>query len=397
MAGGRNRLTATAVEKRKAKGRMFDGAGLILRITASGSKSWIFRYTPKGGRVTEMGLGGYPQVSLAAARDSAEECRTLVAAGKNPKAERDRESGKTFGEAADSFYEAMQARWTNDKSRYQWRRTLKETCSSIRSKPVADLGTDDVLSILQPIWQKTPETASRVRGRIESVLDFSKSKHWRTGENPARWRGHLENILPKRDKAKTVVHRPAMPYSEVPSFIAKLRERPAVAAYALELLILTATRTNETLGAKWDEFDLEKALWVIPAVRMKLRKDHVVPLSDRALEILAELHESRYSEYVFPGQKHNRPFSNMALLMLLRRMDRNTVTVHGFRSSFRDWAGDTTSFPREIAEAALAHAVGGVEGAYRRGTALEKRRQLMHAWADFCSGAAGGKVVQLHG
>ncbi|MEM6461658.1 MAG: integrase arm-type DNA-binding domain-containing protein [Pseudomonadota bacterium] len=398
MARGQNRLTATAVEKRKTKGRMIDGAGLILRITESGARSWIFRYTyPKGGKVREMGLGGYPAVSLANAREIASGFRTLVANGVDPKAERDKGSGKTFGQAADSFYGSMQARWASAKSRHQWKRTLMETCAPIRGKPVADIDTEDVLSILQPLWQSTPESASRVRGRIENVLDFAKAKHWRSNENPARWRGHLENILPKRDKSKTVVHHPAMSYADIPAFVADLQSRFAIAARALEFLILTATRTNEALGAKWDEIDFDKALWTIPADRMKLRKDHVVPLAPRALEILQELHEVRYSDFCFPGQKHNRPYSNMVLAMLLRRMNVTDATPHGFRSSFRDWAGDTTIFPREVAEAALAHSVGGVEGAYRRGTALEKRRQLMNAWADFCSGAASGKVVQFHG
>lgn len=397
MSRGRNRLTAMAIKKRKMKGRMIDGAGLILNVTASGSKSWVFRYTPKGGKVREMGLGGYPAVSLEKARIKADEFRAMVADGKDPKNERDKETGKTFGEAADSFYDAMQARWSNPKSRHQWRKTLGETCKPIRNKPVADIGTEDVLSILQPIWMKTPETASRVRGRIESVLDYAKAKNWRAGENPARWRGHLENTLPRRDKAKSVVHHAAMPYVEIPAFMAGLQVRPALAARALEFLILTATRTSETLGAQWDEVDFNNALWTIPAERMKLRREHVVPLSPRAIEILQPLYETRYTDFVFPGQKHSKPFSNMVLAMLLRRMNVPKATPHGFRSSFRDWAGDETSFPREIAEAALAHAVGGVEAAYRRGSALEKRRQLMNAWADYCQGAVSHNVVSIHG
>ncbi len=397
MASGRNRLTATAVEKRKKAGRLFDGAGLILNIKPSGAKSWLFRYTYPPGKIREMGLGPYPAVTLAKARERADECRSMVADGLDPKAERAKESGKTFGEAADGFVEAMKSRWTNAKSLHQWKRTFTATCAPIRNMPAAEIGTDDVLSILQPIWLKTPETASRVRGRIESVLDYAKAKNWRTGENPARWRGHLENILPKRDKAKTVVHHAAMPYADVPSLISDLQTRPAIAARALEFLILTATRTNETLGAQWQEIDFDRALWTIPAARMKQRKPHEVPLSARALEIVRQLNEVRYTDFVFPGQKHNRPCSNMVFAMLLRRMKVTNATPHGFRSSFRDWAGDRTSFTREVAEAALAHTVGGVEAAYRRGTALEKRRQLMDAWANFCHGQGKAKVVKLHG
>jgi integrase len=378
---------------------MNDGGGLLLNIAPGGSKSWVFRYTyPKGGKVREIGVGGYPGLKLAQARQVAEQYRQLVSEGKDPKAERDREAGRTFGEAADEYFNAMKDRWTNAKSRYQWRRSLEETCKPIRDTQVANIGTEDVLSVLQAVWVKTPETGSRMRGRIESVLDYAKTKGWCTGENPARWRGHLENILPKRDKKRTVVHLPSMPYADVSRFMADLRERPAIAARALEFLILTATRTSEVLGARWTEIDFKKAVWTIPAERMKLRRLHEVPLSPRAIEILMDLKVLHCSEYCFPGQKAGRPLSNMVLQMLLRRMKVQGVTPHGFRSSFRDWCGDETSFPREIAEAALAHQVGSdVERAYRRGTALEKRRQLLDAWARYCAGDDSAKVVALHG
>jgi integrase len=404
MAKGRNRLTARAIDTRKQPGRMFDGAGLILNITASGSRHWIFRYTlpkniPAKGktRIQEMGLGPYPDVSLAMAREKADLHRSNVAAGLDPKNERDKETGKTFGEVADSYIVSMQGKWSNDKSIRQWKDTVDVKAKAIRDRPIADIETADILKVLQPIWQKTPETASRVRGRLENILDYAKAHHWRTGENPARWRGHLSSILPPRQK-HTIRHFPAMPYRDIPAFIERVQANPGLSSRAMELLILTASRTSEVLNAQWSEFDLDEALWIIPAVRMKVRVEHRVPLVPRALEILQPLYEDRYTDYVFPGQKHGRPLSNMALEMVLRRMKVEGVTVHGFRSSFRDWCGDETSFPREIAEAALAHTVGSnVERSYRRGDALEKRRRLMEAWADYCGGNRSEKVVSLHG
>ncbi|MCP4316232.1 MAG: integrase arm-type DNA-binding domain-containing protein [Hyphomicrobiales bacterium] len=397
MASGRDRLTDTAVKKRKTKGRMFDGAGLILNVTATGSKNWIFRYTSKSGKVREMGLGGYPTIPLRKARDRADEYRNMVSDGLDPKQERDRESGKTFGDAADSYYQSMKARWTSAKTRHQWETTLKETCKPVRRKPVADVGTDDVLKILTPLWQTTPETARRVRSRIENVLDYSKAKHWRSGENPARWRGHLENVLPKRDKKKRK-HFSAMSYKDVPAFMERLAGLEWLSCRALEITILTACRTGEVLKAQWSEIDFESALWTVPAERMKAREEHQVPLPPKVIEILTPPYESRYNKFVFPGNAPGKPLSDMAMIMLMYRMEIKGATVHGFRSSFRDWCGDQTSFAREVAEAALAHQVGSeVERSYRRGTALEKRRQLMNAWADYCQGAAADNVVSLHG
>ncbi|MEP3277057.1 MAG: integrase arm-type DNA-binding domain-containing protein [Stappiaceae bacterium] len=394
MGSGRNRLTATRCEKHKGRARLFDGGGLILNVTHSGTKHWIYRWTVNK-RVREMGLGSYPAISLAKARERADECRRTVAEGRDPKAERDRESGKTFGEAADSYFKSMQSKWSNDKSRHQWKKTLVETCKPIRTKQVADIETIDVLNILQPIWEKVPETASRTRGRMENVLDFAKAKHWRIGENPARWKGHLQNILPPRQKTDRK-HFAAMPYQEVPAFVERLRKSNGLSSRALELTILTVARTSEILNSTWPEFDLDAALWVIPAGRMKARSEHRVPLTSRAVEILTALHDTHRSDFLFAGNKADRPLSNMAMEMLLRRMKIQNATVHGFRSSFRDWCGDETSFPREIAEAALAHAVGSeVERSYRRGDALAKRRQLMEMWADYCLGVQTGKVVTL--
>lgn len=398
MAGGRNRLTATAVEKRKGRGRLADGSGLWLNISHTDSKSWVFRWTPNGGKPREMGLGSYPTISLSKAREKAEVCRRQVADGLDPKIERDRQSGKTFGEAADAFFKAMQSTWSNEKSRHQWQRTLTNTAQAIRERPIADIETADILKVLQPIWQATPETASRTRMRLERVLDYAKARHWRDGENPARWKGHLQNILPARQK-HTRKHHAAMRYQDVPAFIERISGNPGNSSRAMELLILTACRSGEVLKARWEELDIEAALWVIPPERMKARVEHRVPLVPRAIEILTGLRKDRHSEFVFPGQKHKKPLSDMTLEMLMRRMKITDATPHGFRSSFRDWAGDETSFPREVAEGCLAHKVGSaVERPYRRGDALEKRRRLLEAWADYCTSNPANNVVKLaHG
>jgi integrase len=265
----------------------------------------------------------------------------------------------------------------------------------LREKPLDEIRTDDVLAALKPIWQTKSETASRLRGRIERVLDAAKARGLRSGENPARWRGHLDHLLPKRQKL-TRGHHPALPYLDVPAFVADLRNRETVAALALEFTILNASRTGEVLGAKWDEIDREAAIWTIPRERMKAGREHRVPLTDRGLEILDAVEKVRTGDYVFPGQRRGKPLSGMAMEMLLRRMKIEKATVHGFRSSFRDWAGECTPFPREIAEAALAHTVGDeTERAYRRGDALEKRRKLMAAWAAFCEPKEKSNVVPL--
>jgi integrase len=375
---------------------MGDGAGLWLNTQQSGAKSWVFRWSPKGGKPREMGLGSFPAVSLARARELAARCRVHVAAGYNPKTERDRFTGNTFGQVADQFLDTMAPRWTNEKTKYQWVTTLGDRCNPIRERPVSQVDTADILKILNPIWQEIPETAARSRSRIEEVLDFAKAKGWRDGENPARWRGHLANILPPRQKL-TRGHHPAMAYSDLPAFWNRLNGMEALAARALELLILTATRTSEVLKATWDEFDLANGLWVIPADRMKAKRDHRIPLTSEAVAILNPLFENKISNFVFPGQKQGKPLSGMSMEMLLRRMKVKTVTVHGFRSTFRDWCGDETSFAREIAEAALAHKVGSdVEQAYRRSDALEKRRRLMETWAEYCGGVLANKEVALN-
>ena len=384
MARALNKLSSLAVDRRKVPGRASDGGGLYLSVSPTGSKSWVFMWV-RNGRRREMGLGPYPAVSLIAARTKAADCRAIVADGRDPIEQRSRSGRKMFGECADAYIDAVKSEWKNAKHAHQWRQSLTQYCGRIRDLPVDAIGTDEVLGVLTPIWQTRAETASRLRGRIERVLDYAAAHGWRSGENPARWRGHLKNVLPKRQKLYRG-HHAAMDYREVPTFLRKLRQHEAMAARALEFAILTAARSGEVLNARWDEIDLDEAVWTVPAVRMKAGQIHRVPLSPRALDVLRPLRELSASGYVFPGHRHEKPLSGMAMQMLLRRMKVDNATVHGFRSSFRDWCGDCTTFPREIAEAALAHKVGDeVERAYRRRDAIEKRRQLMDAWAAYCS------------
>jgi integrase len=292
----------------------------------------------------------------------------------------------TFGDVADALLKSLQPSFRNAKHRQQWTMTLTEHAARLRPLAVNSVTTEDVLAVLKPLWQKVPETASRLRGRIERVLDAASARGLRTGENPARWRGHLDSLLPKR-ATLTRGHHAALPFKEMPAFMMALRQRSAVAALALEFAILTAARTGEVIGAKWDEIDEAARLWTVPAERMKAKKAHRVPLSDRALAVLAAAKKARLGEYIFPTERKDAHLSNMALTALLRRMERDDLTVHGFRSTFRDWAGEATDFPREVAEAALAHTLDSkVERAYRRGDALTKRSELMTAWAKFVSG-----------
>jgi integrase len=388
-----HKLSARAVATLTKPGRHSDGGGLYLNITATGARSWVFMWKVAGKR-REMGLGSLRDVPLAKARERAADARQKLADGLDPIAVRDKPKVMTFGEAADALIESMSSSWSSNKHRAQWRMTLAVYCEPLRSKPVAEIGAEDVLKILQPLWATKPETASRLRGRIERVLDFARARGQRSGENPARWRGHLDALLPKRAKLMRGHHK-AMPFDDLPAFMASLREREGIAPRALEFAILTAARSGEVLGARWDEVNLDAGQWIVPATRMKAGREHRVPLSARAVEILRQLEQARFSEFVFPGLKRNRPLSVMALDRVLRRM-KVDVTVHGFRSAFRDWAGERTYFPREIAEAALAHLVGdAVERAYRRGDALEKRRLLMDDWARFCEPKGSGTVVPI--
>lgn len=396
---------AYAKSDRLKPGRHSDGGGLYLNVAPSGAKSWLFMWSvvstkadgSKGQKRYEMGLGSYPVISLADARKAAADHRQTVAQGGNPIAERDREDEPTFADATTKFLASMEKSWRNEKHRAQWRSTLTTYCAAINERRVSAITTEDVLTVLNPIWSEKAETASRVRGRIERVLDFCKAKGWRQGENPAMWRGHLKNVLPARQKL-TRGHHTAMPYAEVPAFLERLRGSDAMAARALEFNILCASRSGETIGAKWSEINFDAGVWVIPRQRMKAGKEHRVPLSKQAVALLDRLKETREAKgYIFPGERKDKPLSNMAMAMLLKRL-KVAVTVHGFRSSFRDWAGDATSFPREVAEAALAHSVGNaVEAAYRRSDALERRRKMMQAWADYLdtkqARATKGKVL----
>jgi integrase len=334
-------------------------------------------------------------VPLAKARERASEARQKLTDGLDPIATRHKPKVMTFGEAADALFESTTSSWRSEKHRAQWKVTLTGYCQPLRSKSVAEIGTEDVLKVLQPLWRAKPETASRLRGRMERVFDFARARGQRTGENPARWRGHLDTILPKRAKL-TRGHHKAMPFDEVPAFMGALREREGVAPRALEFAILTAARSGEVLGARWAEFDFETRVWIVPAARTKAGREHRVPLSAPTVEILRQMDRRRLSDYVFPGAKSGRPLSTVALNRVLGRM-KVDVTVHGFRSAFRDWAGERTAFPREVAEAALAHLVGdAVERAYRRGDALEKRRKLMDAWSNFLDQPSRANVIPLN-
>jgi integrase len=389
-----SKLTARKVETAKP-GKYSDGGNLYLMVSETGSRKWVLRFTWRGG-AKEMGLGSAASVPLADAREKAASARRKVAQGLNPIDERKRDGGiPTFGEMADDVREMLSAGFRNEKHKAQWKSTLETYALPLRARPVDTIATDDVLAVLKPIWTAKAETASRVRGRIEKVLDAAKAKGFRDGENPARWRGHLDHLLPRPSKLVRG-HHAAMPYENVAAFIAKLREREAVSALALELCILTAARSGEILGMRWSEIDLDKKIWTVPADRMKAGREHRVPMSPRTVTILRKLEKLKTGEFVFPGHARNKPLSNMAMEMVLRRMNVQDATVHGFRSSFRDWAGNVSSAPREVVETALAHVIGDkAEQAYRRSDALEKRRKLMEAWAAYCEPKASANVVQI--
>lgn len=408
MARASKRLTAMAVSKLKEPGRYRDGDGLYLQVGPTGGKSWLFRYM-RNGRAREMGLGPVGVVSLADAREATAAARQALAAGFEPldarQAEKDRARletarGMTFADCAAAYIEAHKPGWRNAKHAAQWSSTIKTYAEPIFGKlPVQAVDLSLVMKVLEPIWQTKTETASRLRGRIEAILDWATVRGYRQGENPARWKGRLDKLLPARSKVQKVEHHAALPYSEIGTFMATLRQRDGIAARALEFTILTAARTSEVLNARWDEFNLDERVWTVPGTRMKSGRDHRVPLSEPALSIIRAMDKVRRGPFVFPGTKKDRPLANMAFLQLLKRMKLSDLTGHGFRSTFRDWAAERTAFPREVAEAALAHVVGDkVEAAYRRGDLFGKRRKLMEAWAGFCNTqSATCKVVPLMG
>lgn len=403
-----NRLTAIRVTRLKHKGMYADGGGLYLRVADGGSKQWIFRYTTCG-RLRDMGLGPVHTLGLAEARERAREARRLRLDGIDPiehkRAQRASQrvalaKAMTFRQCAEAYIASHEAGWGNRRHRQQWTNTLEQHVHPvIGSLPVAAIDTALVMKVIESKWKAIPETASRLRGRIEAILDWATVRGYRQGDNPARWRGHLDHLLPAKSRVREVRHLAALPYAEIGEFMAKLREHDLVSALALEFLILTAARTGEAIGAAWDEVDFGQATWIIPARRMKAGKEHRVPLSVPALAILHRLYAHRTGEFVFPGVKAGSPLSNMAMLILLGRMGRGDITAHGFRSTFRDWAAELTAFPGEAVEMALAHAVGDkIEAAYRRGDLFEKRRRLMDAWAEFCGRpAARGEVVAIRG
>ncbi len=412
------KLSPVGVRNETKPGVYGDGAGLYLNVGPTGGKSWLFRFM-RNGTAREMGLGPVHTIGLAEARERAKAARKLLLDGIDPldarRAERTRKAAEaaaeaatmvTFRMAAAGYIRDNKAAWRNAKHAAQWPATLEsEVYPMIGNLAVSDVTTGHVTRILTPIWNIKPETASRVRGRIETVLDYAKVHGWRNGENPARWKGHLDNVLPRRGKVAKVAHHAALPWAEVGAFVAELEKRPGVAALAFRFTILTAARTGEAIGAWWSEIDLQAALWTVPPSRMKGGIEHRVPLSAGALDVLREAATLRHTEPdspVFPGGSNGTStvgLSDAAMLWVLRRMQRSDLTVHGFRSTFRDWASETTSYQREVVEAALAHAVGDkTEAAYRRGDLFEKRRRLMEDWAAFCGRVASrGALVAFAG
>lgn len=392
-----NKLDARTAANLKTLGRHSDGGGLYLSIDKSGRRRWVFMYV-KNGKRTELGLGGGRDLTLAKARQGAAELRSIIQDGGDPKLKRATPKHSTFGECADDYIATHREGWRNAKHAAQWEMTLSVHAKAIRHIRVDLLNTEDILRVLKPLWAETPETAKRLRGRIENVLDAAKAKGLRTGENPARWRGHLDQLLSKQQRLSRG-HHAALPYNELPPFMTKLRDRVATAGLALEFTILTAARSGEVIGATWGEIDLNSGVWTIPATRMKAGREHRVPLPKRALVILNALAPEEGKkpdpkEYIFKSNKPHKPISGMAMAMLLRRM-KIDVTVHGFRSTFRDWASETTSFSSETCEHALAHQIKDkAEAAYRRGDQLEKRRELMEEWAMYCGNCSTASAPQ---
>lgn len=402
-----NRLNSLAVKRAIKPGRLADGAGLYLQVSNGGAKSWIFGFMIRG-KEREMGLGSVKTITLADARIRAAECRKMLVDGIDPIEARKAQVVKmaisesrmnTFDSCVESFLAANESGWKNEKHKAQWRNTLNQYASPVLGNlPMQAIDTALVMKVLEPIWQTKNETASRVRGRIERIISYATAREWREGENPARWRGHLDQLLPRPSKVKIVEHHKALPYQDVHSFLKKLRQREGFAALALEFTILTVGRTSQVLLAKWPEFRIEDSLWIIPAERMKVKKEHRVPLSARACEILETMRKATETEYVFPSDENDSEhFSDAALLAILKRMGLD-VTTHGFRSTFSDWAYETTAHSQEVIEMAMAHTVKNkTEAAYRRGDLLEKRRKLMDDWAKYVNSPVGtrSKVIPM--
>lgn len=383
----------------KGKQRVSDGGGLYLVLRATGSKAWVFLWK-RDGRTTEIGLGSFSDLGLSDARKMAKVARSEVAAGRDPRTAFKPPDDKTFEDAATAVI-AMKSKGREAKTRRQWERDLLERCKTLHSRPIKNVTRDDILKILRPVWVDTPESGRRFRARLEALFGYAIAMRWRSGDNPAVWKHGLQHVLPEHTETKG--HHDAMPWQEVPAFMTELSDRDAISASALAFTILTATRTTEALHAQWDEFDFDANVWTVPAERMKAkngkRKAHAIPLTPQALAIVEAMGGTKIGPYVFPGQKQDKPLSNMAMLNLLQGRMKIPYTVHGFRSSFRDWAGEATEYPRELAELSLAHIVGNAtERAYRRGKAIERRRALMVDWGAFCIPKANKEnVVQPHG
>ena len=390
MSRALNKLSARQVSTLRIAGRHADGGGLYLRITNHGARSWVFM-TSKAGKRAEIGLGAASAVSLSMVRRIAGEMREATALGLDPRqviehgCAGNEATVTVFGDFAEDYIASVESGWRNAVHRQQWRSSLRDHAAILRDLPIDQINTDHVLEVLRPIWSAKPETAKRIRGRIEKILDAAKArgKRPRDAMNPATWRGHLALLLPPLSKLSRG-HHAALPWKDAPSFVEALRNRQAIAARCLEFVILTAARSGEALGATWGEMDLNERLWTIPARRMKAGAEHIVPLSTAALALLENIKPVGIDPVAPVFAINGAARSNMAMAMLLRRMGRGEITVHGFRSTFRDWAGDATSYPRELVEQALAHTIQNkAERAYRRGTAIERRRDLMSAWASF--------------
>ena len=387
------KLSALQVTRETKAGLYGDGHGLYLQVSPTGSKSWVMKYT-RFGVAREMGLGPLRLVSLAQAREQAVHWKRILHTGLDPLEQRNAErlrkqaeavSGTTFEACAQQYITAHRSSWKSAKHAAQWAATLETyVYPQIGQKPVSLIDVSHVMVCLLPIWQTKPETANRVRGRIEKILDWARVNGFRQGENPARWRGHLDHSLPSRRSIQKVTHFAAIPYSQMGAVMRELTKLQTVSARALELLILTATRTSEALNATWQEFDLDNGAWTIPPERMKAGREHRIPLSVPAMRVLRLMHAARVNEFVFPGMRANKPLSNMTLSKVLRSIGFDGFTVHGFRSSFRDWAAETTEHSGEVIEMALAHSIRDkVESAYRRGDLFAKRKILMDDWAAY--------------